>query len=359
MDSNTPNEHNKDSQAQNADSEAMPQEAVLNEAAPNEAAPNEAARGEVPNNEEPETRTEQENEAELAALLKAYAEAVSNENAEEAEVAALQVWQSMAEQEETTKSPWLQAMEEATACELAFDWTGAEEAYKRAVEASNDQAMLKSKALGSLSALYSMLDLDVLAWEAAQAATRIARMEAISSLVSLALLAEAKLYLKAKDLKIVLNVINEAFYAIEDGPLHNLERAYALVLRAEYWTKEGTLKKAEQDLSIAWKMLEPMDMPHAAGWQTGLASYWAATARFRAELGDAKGAIEAWHEAVKRRRLISLLPQLEGPYKHNALALVLWEQGKAMHDTSPDSAAALIAESNSIRRSIGLTPLAD
>ncbi len=300
---------------------------------------------------------ENEDESEGENLFQDFAAGVNDEDIEAQEEAMLKVWQHIAEKQNDEPSPWLKAMGEAHQCEAAFDWTGAEEAYKRAIDATKDQPMLHGKAQAQLASLYNLMELDVLALEATQAATRAVKEGNISSLTSFQLQSEARFYLKAKDFARAWTFINEAFRFVEDGPLHHLERTYALILRAECYIQQGDLQKAEPDLEGAWKLLEPhAETFFAAGWQGGLAQWWATKAQLHAQRQQWLEAVTCKRESVERRRIISQLPQLEGPYKHNGLAKALNDLGKALHQIEDDSASQCFAESRSIRHSIGLPP---
>jgi hypothetical protein len=301
---------------------------------------------------------EDKNADESGTLFEAYADAVNQGDVEEQESATLKIWQHLAERKDDEPSPWLQAMGDAHQCEAAFDWVGAEEAYKRAIQATADQPTIQSGAYSQLSALYNLVNLDSLALEAAQSATQVARRDTIPSLLSLRLQAEAKFYLKAKDFQRTRTTLNEALAVIDEGPIHNLERAYALILHADCSTEEGDLTKAEADLASAWKLLEPHSQTFfAAGWQSGLAAWWATVARLRTQQNDGSAAVTAWREAVARRRIIAQLPQLEGPYKHNSLSVALLDLGRSLRQAGDRLAAESFQESCSIRRFIGLPPL--
>jgi hypothetical protein len=304
---------------------------------------------------EDEQETEDEN-----ALFQAYEDAVNQGDVAAVEAATLQVWQHLAEVKDDEPSPWRQAMGEAHRCETAFEWPGAIEAYKNAISTSPDQPMLQSKAHSQLAALYGLLDQNVLASEAARAATEAARREGISSLISFALQGEAKLLLQAKNFPAAWEKMEEAWQVIGAGPMHDLERAYCLTLRGHYFVAVGEPDSADAPLNAAWKLLEPWaEMFYAGGWQGGLANWWTATARLRALRGDKDGAVVAWQEAIERRRVVSFLPQLEGPYKHNTLAVALWDFGKYQQEIGDPLASESLEESRSIRQAIGLPPLVE
>ena len=90
-----------------------------------------------------------------------------------------------------------------------------------------------------------------------------------------------------------------------------------------------------------------------AGVQSALAGMWEVTARLRSAQGDRAGSVEAWRERVEFARLVSTLPQLEGPYKFAALARMLDLYGASLlaaEDVNvPENA---FEESRTIRRAI-------
>lgn len=294
----------------------------------------------------------------LGALFQGYADAVKNEDVKGQEAASLEILQYFAETQDEEPCPWLEAMGQAHDCEAKFDWKGAEAAYQCAIQSASESHGQQSIAYERLSAFYQLLDSEAAALEAAQAATNAARREKISLLLWQRLQAEAGIYLGAKDFTRAWTALNEAFALIEEGPMHNLVRARALVLRADCYTQEDILSEAEADLASSWKLLQPhAETMFAAGWQSGLANWWATTARLRTRQNDFLAAVAAWHEAAARRRIISQLPQLEGPYHHNSLAVALRDLGRSLRQVEDESAAGAFEESRSIRRAIGLPPL--
>ncbi len=309
----------------------------------------------------PNSPEEDPNPEDQGALFEAYEEAVNQGDVAGTEAAALKVWEHIGEaQQDAEPSPWLKAIREAHDCEVVFDWQGAIEAYKRAIIGSADQPMLQSKAHSQLAALYGLLDQTAEASQAARAATEAARQSDMSMLISFALQAEAELLLAAKNFPVAEQKIEEAFSVLEAGAMHDLERAYALTLRGRYLGLVGEPESADAALDAAWKLLEPWsEMFYFAGWQSGLARWWTTTARLRASRGDQAGAVAAWKEAIERRRVVSHLPQLEGPYKHNALAVALWEFGQFQKTIAEPLASESLEESRSIRQTIGLPPLVE
>ena len=287
-----------------------------------------------------------------------YANAIKTGNVAEAEAAIQKIWQHVAETQDEEPSPWLEAMHDAHRCAAAFDWPAAEEAYARAARATADQPGLQCGAYRELSQFHRLFDREALALQTAHLATEAARRQNIPSMMAVALQVEAALQLNAKDYPAAWKLIAETFAALEEGPMHNLPRSLALLVRGAYLIEHERFPEAEADLTSAWGLMEPWSEAHyAGGWQGAFAGWWSATARLRSKRGDKPGAAAAWREAVARRRIIAELPQLEGPYKHNSLAVALRDLGKALQDLDAPLAEESFAESRSLRGVIGLPPL--
>ena len=292
------------------------------------------------------------------AIFEELGKAFQTGNVSEAEAATRAIWQHLAENQPAEPSPWLEAMGEAHRSEAIFDWPAAEQAYTRAVNAAAEQPGLQSSAYRELSQFHQLFSRQALAASTAHLATEAARRQNVNSMVAIALRNEASLQLKSKNYPAAWNLITEAFSVLEEGPMHNLPRAFALLVRADYLIERARLSEAEADLANAWDFLKPWSEAHfAGGWQSCFALWWSAKARLQSQRGDASGAEAAWREAVTRRRIIAELPQLEGPYKHNFLAIVLGDLGRALEATSDPLAGETFAESRSIRAAIGLPPL--
>jgi len=292
------------------------------------------------------------------ASFEEFANAIKTGNVAEAEAATQKIWQHVAETLDAEPSPWLEAMQDAHRCAAAFDWPAAEEAYTRAVRAGADQPGLECGAYRELSQFHRLFDREALALQTAHLATEAARRENIPSMLAMTLQVEAALHLHANDYTAAWKLIAEAFAALEEGPMHNLERALALLVRGAYLIEHERFPEAEADLTSARGLMEPWSEAHyAGGWQGAFASWWSATARLRSKRGDKPGAAAAWREVVARRRINAELPQLEGPYKHNSLAIALRDLGRALQDLDAPLAEEAFAESRSLRRGIGLPPL--
>jgi tetratricopeptide (TPR) repeat protein len=306
----------------------------------------------------PDTPKKNGEEDEFIAIIQEYTEAVNGRNIEEQEAVMLKVFQHLSDNQDDEPDPWLQALAEAHRCEAAFDWPRAEEAFKRAVEVSADQPALRSKALSHLSAFYDLIGLDVLSDEAQEESNQVARRSEMPVLHHVALMSEARIHLKAKNLDSAFAALAEASAGLQKGPRHDLQRAHTAILRAQCHLEDGAFDKAEADLSSVRGELETHSEAFLlAGWQSALASYWATTARLREQRGDLPGGVCAWREVVERRQIIASCPQLEGPYKYNWLARSLQCLGKALRQVEDDEATEMFEESSSIRRAIGLPAL--
>ncbi len=298
---------------------------------------------------------QEENNDRFGSLVKDFADAVEEQDVEAEEAASLAVWQHISEMDHEP-SPWLLAMNEATLCEAAFDWDGAEEAYKRACAVDNPRS--QAKAYESLAAFYQLLGRDENILETLQRSTQLALIDPMAGMDVFAFLAESGIYLQLNDLPRAGQAIEEAFARLEDGPMHDLTRAYALIRRAGYEIRVEAWEAVQKDLEAAWSLLQPhADFFFAGGWQKALAFWWTITARLRAAQSDDWEAMKAWKEVVDRHRIIAQLPQLEGPYKHNNLAVALRDFGLSLRAVDSELAKDAFKESRMIRQSIGLPPL--
>lgn len=293
-----------------------------------------------------------------ANLFKDYFDAEKRQDVKAQEAAAGKIWQYLAETRDDEPSPWLAAMERAHDCEAAFDWAGAESAYRHAIHVSADKPGLQSSAHNHLRMLFLLLGKEDLALDAARAATETARLTKMAPVLSAALVTEAYLHLQRNDLPQARALLSEALDLTEKESVANVVRANALTLRAECFFCEGKLPEMEADLAAAWQLLEAhREATFAGGWQFGLAIWWSLTARSRHGQGRLEAAADAWREAVARRRIVAELPQIEGPYKRNALAMALRELGKCLEELADASAEECFAESDAIRRAIGVPVL--
>ncbi len=253
-------------------------------------------------------------------------------------------------------SPWLAAMGQAHECEARFDWDGAKAAYERAAFAEPN-AGLESGAWRDLSALHSMLDEDDLALECAARATEAARRCDSLSVLAMALGAEASLLL-ASNPALAREKIAEELAVLEDESLHDILRMRALILRARCAVQENDLDGAGRELDLVWTQIKKWrNEPFFAGRHGVLAAYWATRSGLSEKRGDWRRVQKARLEVVEHCRFVASVPQIEGPFKHNNLALALHRAGEALQRNNSARAAELFAQSRELRAFIGLGPL--
>lgn len=88
--------------------------------------------------------------------------------------------------------------------------------------------------------------------------------------------------------------------------------------------------------------------------KAGLASWWEVTARVRSESNDPAGAAEALGKAVEFRRIVSQMPQLDGPERFFWLADTLQKYGVALTAAGdPEAAIKAFDECRRICQEIG------
>jgi len=290
-------------------------------------------------------------------LVKAYQAAVELGDTEAMEAAAMQFMAFACEQSEKDPSADLKLKLEAHEHEMAGDWQKAAEAYRQALalaEAENNAALI-SNAHHDLSSLYALLGQMQRALEEAKEASEAARRAEITPLLTRSLENQAHCWLRLGETASALAAANEIFSALEDGKMSDTPRARALVLRARCYAAMQETTPARDDLNRAWPLLAAMaGAAMFAGVHSGLAGWWEVTASLRNLDSDLRGAVDAWREAVERRRHVSQLPQLEGPYKFAWLANTLDRLGKALLAVE-DLAGAdeTFRESREIRQRIG------
>jgi tetratricopeptide (TPR) repeat protein len=137
--------------------------------------------------------------------------------------------------------------------------------------------------------------------------------------------------------------------------MYNVQRARALLMRARCRVAQHQIPEAQRDLDDAWQLLAPLaESSMFAGVQGSLANWWEVTARIRTASRDLAGAAEALGKAVEFRRIVSQLPQLEGPQKFFWLANTLQDYSAALEAVgNPDAAMKAFDESRVIYLKIG------
>jgi tetratricopeptide (TPR) repeat protein len=259
---------------------------------------------------------------------------------------------------ETKLSPWLKSIQSAHRCEENFDWEGAEECYLNAIRVC-DHLTLQSNTYDTLAALYSFIGRQSEALEAAHKATKIGEKSNICVVALMALVAEGYLNLKSGNNAVAEQIVEEALKKLEcdrsideEAPLF---RARIMLLRARCAIEKGNWSSGQADLKSVWSQIEPWQCyTMAGGFQDCIAKWWEANAELCQRYLDTKGAVSARREVVIRTRKIARLGSIEGPYKHNTLAMAWWKLAKALTEASDPLDKRAYNESCSLRRSIGM-----
>lgn len=293
-------------------------------------------------------------------LLLAYRDATQRGDIPAAESLGLEFLVLASERAAKEPSDDLRLNAEAHCHEEYADWPKAEAAYRQALELAVAQKNhgLEFKAHDDLSSLYGLLGDSRRALEETQAALQAARRTGIGPLLTMALESRARSLLEAGDASAALAAANEIVEVCGDDKMYDLQRARGLVIRARSAVELKDVASAEADQAVAMQILAPRsDAAMFAGVQSGLAGWWEVTSRIRSIHQDHRGAAEALSKAVEFRRHVSQLPQLEGPYKFNALAETLHRYARAaLAAGDGDTAVHAFVESRSIKHSIGLPP---
>src|SRR5579859_5738895 len=87
-------------------------------------------------------------------LFKDYFDAEKRRDVKAQAAAMEKIWRHVAETQYDKLSPWLVAVGRANDCEAAFDWAGAEAAYRHAVHVAADTPGLQSSAYNHLRQLF-------------------------------------------------------------------------------------------------------------------------------------------------------------------------------------------------------------
>jgi tetratricopeptide (TPR) repeat protein len=296
----------------------------------------------------------------LVRLFANYSEALEDGRMADAETTVMEVLALAAEDTSVSTNPDLALRTEAHRLEDEADWPGAEAVYRKilALPETATNHFLRYHAHTDLSALHSLLGRHETALEDARAATHAARCEEMRPLLFTALETQARCALRRDQVSEALTAVAEVLQKLGDGVVHDLERARVLVVRAACRGAMGDWTAAEKDLQESWKLLEPQAAAAMfAGVHSGLARWWAVTAKMRVARGDGKGSARAWRDAVERCRHVATLPQLEGPYARHHLAQMLHALGRALESIGNSAEAeSAFTESRAIRQAIGLPP---
>lgn len=294
---------------------------------------------------------------EFIRLLQAFQEAREHDDVKAAESLAVQCLAFVAEEAARNPSDRLRLIEEAIEHENAARWEHAEAARRRVLALAETEAnqVMIYKAHTDLCNLYTIRGLTDPALQEARAAVEAARKSDITMLLGTALGELSRCYLAEGDMASAAAAAEEAVQSIPAEKAQGIQRARALLMRARCRVEQGQTAEAKCDLNVAWDLLQPLaEASMFAGVQSGLASWWEITGRIRTESKDLAGAVEAWGKAVEFRRVVSQLPQLEGPYKHVSLAKTLHQYGVALSAAGKvQEAVRAFDESRSIHEKTG------
>ena len=189
-----------------------------------------------------------------------------------------------------------------------------------------------------------------------RAATAAARQAAVFPLLVMTLEQQAISALRLSDLGGALQAASEAVAVVEPGRMYDGMRAGALAIRARCRLASGDVEGAERDLATCKPVLLDRDVsPMFAGSHSRAAGWWEVAAGIRAHQGDLAGAVEAWTEAVKRRRHNASLEHVSGPYTLATLARTLRHLGEALDAAGkPEEGKTALAEAQNIWCELGL-----
>ena len=294
---------------------------------------------------------------EFERLLKAFHAAQERGDFEQAESIGVQCLVFASEDAERNPSESLRAVQEAHEHEDAARWEQAEAAHRRALalaQAEGNEAMI-FKAHDDLRSLYAICGEPDKALHAAQAALEAARKTDMAPLHLVGLGGLFQCHLMKGDMTSATAVADEAVQVVPAEKMYDGLRARALLMRARCRVEQGQVSQAGRDLEVAWRTLAPQAKATMfAGVQSSLAVWWEITARIKTRAEDFTAAAQAMGKAVKFRRTVSQLPQLEGPHKHHALAKALREYSVVLLAAGEmEAATGAFDESREIQRKIG------
>lgn len=262
---------------------------------------------------------------------------------------------------ENEQPPGWDSFVEAMRCELCGDWQGAEAAYQKNLAEASDSPIDRYSAHRDLARFYGLWNDEAkqlhhcrLAAEAGcQVESRLVPLMALSEYAA-ALLG----YGRFGDAQRIVDDICTRLERENDKQLNQL-RARALVLRAICWLNASQYSAADNDLQIAFELIEPIShVESACGVQDDLASWWSTVGKLRTARGDHSDAVQAWQRAVEIRRSIhAQYSQPHGADGYTAAALSRTLDALAVaHFLAGDQNAASLAriESREIRSALKL-----
>ncbi len=300
---------------------------------------------------------DENHKAEFCRLLEAYRAANERGDITAIETIAVQLLSIAASEQARNPSEDVRLRQEASEHANAARWEQAEAAYRQAlalaeIEGHHANIFMAYRDLSSLHQIRGMPDR---ALQEARQAVESARKSNVEILLSTALGELSRCHLVKSDIASAVATAEEAVQSVPAGKMNNVQRARALLMRARCRVAQQHIPEAQRDLDDAWQLLAPLaESTMFSGVQGSLASWWEVTARIKTESKDLSRAAEALGKAVEFRRIVSQLPQLDGPQKFFWLANTLQEYSTAlMVSGNQDAAFRAFDESRTIYLKIG------
>lgn len=289
---------------------------------------------------------------ELESLIKAWTDATSAGNTDEANVKAMEVLCFAAEEALKNPTPLLRLQQEADELESQGNWTDAEAVRRNilTLQQTSENPAILAKAQMDLCGLLRLLNRPEEAARFASAATCAVRPLDIFPLLVLALECESWCALKQGDCSRALALTSEAVGLIEPGKLHDTMRARALTHRARCLVACGDMPGAESDLAASWELIQAgAATPMLPGPIAILANWWEVKGQIEQRQARLASAQVALMRSVEYRR------KLENPHASVALVRTLFllsEVSRAAGDS--EAADKALNEARSIRNSLHL-----
>jgi len=288
---------------------------------------------------------------EFEKLIKRYAEAVSDGNAQEEQSAAMQTLMMVTEEATKNPTPNLLLKNEAHTCESQGDWAGAEAAYRKvlALEESLGNFGMIAKAHMDLCRLLRVLGRLDEAWQFACEAVAAARRTQIFSVLAMALDLQAHCALGREDRAAALKASSEAVQVIEPGRIYDSMRAKALIAHARCSLACGDPAAADSDLASSWELIQARFSTMMPGPLLTWANWWEVKSQLEEQRRNLNGAREAMSRAIEYFR------RLQGPYGLLAVSRAL-QQASRLSTQAEDllQAERASAEAKQIRSDLRL-----
>lgn len=297
-------------------------------------------------------------EAAFLDLMEELNAAVQSGDAEKTTALQAQFWSQLDSQ--MKQDPFLDLYAQAESQEWAGNWAEAERIYREAIRLAQETGKPSnlSRSFTKLSGLLLLLGRDSEAFEATKLGLEYAekdntfvRATTLPDVVSQAI--------RHGDLDLAKAGLEEMRELIPD--LNDLRYANYLLHLAEWRLALDDLVGLEEQLETVRRIAEPQSrIPGLAGFHTAMARYWTFRSQLFKRGGNLRDAGAASWEAIQFRRSISQMPQLNGPYKFNGLALALRGYARLCREAGhEDAAKEAKSDSDEVRRLIHLPPLED